>query len=391
MGRKKQFVKVKIGKSEFVCKVVEADDSTVEEKLHEFDKSNKINYTVYWEDNNIRRILPSNELFYEYLACGGDGKVICSRHGEVDSEKAHLSPKRLESKIYSVGNDLIFYTYVYPLHSQKGNYFDMYKFSSFVSLMINDNPEDSIQLQRYDLRGRPHANEVATKGKSFETVASDEKECFLYQKYYGKTANFPHFHFYSVNGLDAYAIDLDHLIDYFLDLMSEENKDLLKYDLGMPFLKMKQNEKQDIDYMKFLTQTFNEIQKSADTNNPKDITCMSGFLKLIQKLNLGDLLVDDLTCCFMKLIVLKYIYNLGDGDGGGIVSGYGLSPSGGNPPPPPPGDNKKGDISEKLREKLMKLQLELSANLTNNSDFVLEKNHDKRNGRDDDRDDFEKI
>lgn len=61
MGRKKQFVKVKIGKSEYVCKVVEGDDSTVEEKLHEFDKSNKINCT-YWE-NDVRRILSSNSLF----------------------------------------------------------------------------------------------------------------------------------------------------------------------------------------------------------------------------------------------------------------------------------------------------------------------------------------
>lgn len=387
MGRKKQFVKVKIGKSEYVCKVVEEDGSTVEEKLHEFDKSNKINCT-YWE-NDVRRILPSNSLFYEYLAYGGDGEVICSRHGKFESEKPHISPKRLESKIYSVGDDLIFYTYVYPLHSQKGDYFDECKFSSFVSLMINDNPEDSIQLQRYDLRGRPHANEVATKGKSFETVASDEKECLLYQKYYGKIANFPHFHFYSVNGLDAYAIDLNHLIEYFSDLMLENNKYLLKYDLGMPFLKMKQKEKKNVNYKKFLGQTFMEIQKSADTNNPNDISCMTEFLNLIQRLDLGDLLVDDLTCCFMKLRVLKFIYDLGVLDDSGRFRGYDIDSKGKDFPSSSGGDfssslkvlysrdNRKGGISAGLRKKLIELQLKLSASLTNNKDYIKEIGHDK--------------
>ena len=169
MENNKQNVKVKIGTSVYNCKIVKSDDSTAGEKLQAFELSNKINITTHWENNEIPRILSSNDQYYKYLLSGSNRQIIKEYNGKVDVENTNLSPKKLESKAYSLGNDLVLYTYVYPIRSQNDDYFDNSKFSSFVSLMINSNPEDMIQLQRYDLRGRPHANEVVRKEKDFST------------------------------------------------------------------------------------------------------------------------------------------------------------------------------------------------------------------------------
>lgn len=386
MENNKQNVKVKIGTSVYNCKIVKSDDSTAGEKLQAFELSNKINITTHWENNEIPRILSSNDQYYKYLLSGSNRQIIKEYNGKVDVENTNLSPKKLESKAYSLGNDLVLYTYVYPIRSQNDDYFDNSKFSSFVSLMINSNPEDMIQLQRYDLRGRPHANEVVRKEKDFSIIACDNTELSLYQKYYSEKANFPHFHFHTANGLDEYAIDLDHLIVYCQDLMLEKNSDLLKYNLGMPFLKMKQNEKVDLNYIKFLSQTFTEIKNSVDIKNKNDIECVKTFYKSIKKLDLGNVLVDNLTCSFIKLNVLKILYNLGITGGGG-KSNYNILEDMTSP-------SLKVDIidiSDGLRETLTKLQLEISSNLTNHNELSLEKNHNQKDSIDFDKGGYEKV
>lgn len=386
MENNKQNVKVKIGTSVYNCKIVKSDDSTAGEKLQAFELSNKINITTHWENNEIPRILSSNDQYYKYLLSGSNRQIIKEYNGKVDVENTNLSPKKLESKAYSLGNDLVLYTYVYPIRSQNDDYFDNSKFSSFVSLMINSNPEDMIQLQRYDLRGRPHANEVVRKEKDFSIIACDNTELSLYQKYYSEKANFPHFHFHTANGLDEYAIDLDHLIVYCQDLMLEKNSDLLKYNLGMPFLKMKQNEKVDLNYIKFLSQTFTEIKNSVDIKNKNDTECVKTFYKSIKKLDLGNVLVDNLTCSFIKLNVLKILYNLGTTGGGG-KSNYNILEDMTSP-------SLKVDIidiSDGLRETLTKLQLEISSNLTNHNELSLEKNHNQKDSIDFDKGGYEKV
>ena len=386
MENNKQNVKVKIGTSVYNCKIVKSDDSTAGEKLQAFELSNKINITTHWENNEIPRILSSNDQYYKYLLSGSNRQIIKEYNGKVDVENTNLSSKKLESKAYSLGNDLVLYTYVYPIRSQNDDYFDNSKFSSFVSLMINSNPEDMIQLQRYDLRGRPHANEVVRKEKDFSIIACDNIELSLYQKYYSEKANFPHFHFHTANGLDEYAIDLDHLIVYCQDLMLEKNSDLLKYNLGMPFLKMKQNEKVDLNYIKFLSQTFIEIKNSVDIKNKNDTECVKTFYKSIKKLDLGNVLVDNLTCSFIKLNVLKILYNLGITGGGG-KSNYNILEDMTSP-------SLKVDIidiSDGLRETLTKLQLEISSNLTNHNELSLEKNHNQKDSIDFDKGGYEKV
>jgi hypothetical protein len=135
--------------------------------------------------------------------------------------------------------------YIFPPADQV-----QYKYLNDEEYKNGDNQSDFLDFvisTRFDPRpvsgagGNVHANYFSTKrGKLF----TDSVEEGLYKKYYGETAEVPHFHFYEQRVTSKYgnnyslAITPKNISRYLKDLANPNNTILRKHDLGMPFLNL---------------------------------------------------------------------------------------------------------------------------------------------------------
>ncbi len=238
-----------IGKDIYKCKIVTGDDSCELVKVFKFMECKGQQYRpnrTRWENINPIRILESDD-DYAYAITQGlntsPEEIGIADEGYFDGKKHKVAPKILKIKSYVLRkfkgnlNDALLFKVILHPESPKEN-FDKTKenyFSSFSSLMLNQDVEDMLQLQRFDISGHPHDN--CTQEKDFVTNSDEERE--LYLKYFSKQAGFPHFHFWNVNGLDKFAISADNLLKYIVDLLTEKDYRLNVYSLGMPFLYIK--------------------------------------------------------------------------------------------------------------------------------------------------------
>lgn len=288
----------KIGKAVYSCKIVQEDDSILKDKIYSFvgckGKSYRPNRSR-WENNNPIRVLSSEDEYSHFMAYNflhTPKEVETVKEGYFDGGKRHLAPKILKIKSYIVkknptNDGLLFKVSLIPANPKED--FDLKKenlVASFKSLMLNQDVEDLLQLQRFDVTGHEHDN--VTKDKDF--IATSDEEYELYKKYFGNKAGFPHFHFFNVNGLDKFAISNKNLQSYILDLATCRDDNLLNtYSLGMPFLYMKKNTYCGDGFAKSLKnyiigrdalyfQEYRKLRKVVnETNTPADTRIMMDY------------------------------------------------------------------------------------------------------------------
>lgn len=244
------------------------------------------------------------------------------------------------------GDDLVFNTYSYYPNGST-------EFSSFVSAMVTNNTEKLVQLQRYDLKSKEKHKNYQKDNINTKLATDDTKEIYLYKKYFKATAPIPHFHFGNNKKGDKLAINLGNLIEYIKDLINaDKQNDICKYNLGMPFLEMRTNEKlqiKDKDVKKFLD-NIKECYNNIASNKTEKL--LTEILKdEIDKLNVVDLTANSLEFSYWKLKILDILHNF---DGTGVK-----------------------EISNEFIEHSTILQLEIANNIASLGDLVLDLKNNK--------------
>jgi len=137
-----------------------------------------------------------------------------------------------------------------------------------------------------------HTNYFSTKrGEIFK----DGIEASLYRKYYDASATLPHFHFYEQRVTMAYgnsyslAITPKNISKYLTDLANPENKNLRKYDLGMPFLSMLSNNDKDFNIPELLSLVDSSMQHSINEKSKANIDkAITNFNQKVTQLDISN-------------------------------------------------------------------------------------------------------
>ena len=301
--------------------------------------------------------------------------------------------KSLKLKYYSAGqnnNDLIVECYLTDSQDENNPHI-IKEIYSFVSSMINKDPNKIVQLQRYDLNGKYlHQNKII--GKLAENKIIFDEEIELLTKYFCETVQFPHFHFSSNTFKDSLAISLDNLIRYIFALITANENDMInKFSLGMPFLKIKQQGKySQINVTSFVDKVDNRLNKLAQKyGGIKERRIIEKINNVIHSLDLADLTTNSIEACLYKLFILKV---LNDSSSDGFFKKYSdeifsnNDGSGGVPNSNSNFDDIEGDyieIDPKFIDDLNNLQLQIADKIT--TDLEIEKIYDRDNDKDDGR------
>lgn len=260
---------------------------------------------------------------------------------------------------------------------------------SFVSIMVTDNADEIVQLQRYDISGRIHENRIINDLTQNDSISEEERS--LINQYFGQKVDFPHFHFTSVTYQDKLSISLNNLIHYILDLMdADEKSDINKYSLGLPFLKIKQMSKHSsIDMRNFVNdvhEKLNNIASKYSGNVEKSI--IHKINRIINSLNLTNLTGSSIEQCLVKLVILKILsdttgyakafdnlFNSSNGGpSGGGGSSSGSSSGGDDKDHSSEGSSGNSDNSDKFSiksfvDELYYLQMEIANELLSGLEF----------------------
>lgn len=382
-------------------RVVFSDTSSLTEKVVNFIKFRSKNgkpfkQMTYWENAEYDCRFADDSIYID-LITGQRQKVNMPKD---ECEGLFKLPKRnieksLTLKYFSEGqknSNLIVECYITDIQDENNPHI-IREIYSFVSTMVDKDPNNIVQLQRYDLSGKfLHQNKIIKKLAENKEVSDEEIE--LLEKYFNETAKFPHFHFSSNTFRDGLAISLDNLIKYIFDLILLDDKNINNYSLGMPFLKIKQQGKYSqtevASFIEKVDKRLNRLARKYDSVQEKSI--IEKINEIIHSLDLADLTTSSIEACLYKLVILKILNksisdgikkvyenqsknNIRDDDlSGKIYDGSKFSDS-----------NKDGNrIDPDFIKELNYLQLEIANRLT--TDLEIERdcgkdNTDNDNGR----------
>lgn len=348
-------------------KTIKKDNSTLIDKINSFNSyirnGKHFRQATMWEDKSIGAIYENDEFYITCLSSPRKYVEVNYQycHGLCKIEKYNIS-KESHLQFYSFGkdnNDLIIECYF--THPQQQDCYHIIKeLTSFVTSMINSNPNEMVQLQRYDLISKfSHENRALKNVLSDDELTDEEKE--LYRKYFREKVTTAHFHFANASYQSSLAISLDDLIKYVSDLISaKENSPLNKYSLGMPFLRIKKmNKSKKGNLNDTLNYTFTRLSELFNKYpNPKQRSILAQINKELLNLNLTYFSDNTLNSCLLKLYILKILNDPG-GNGNTLLKMFNdnIAPSNGTSP------NKTNDNFADFLIELLNLQLEISNKL----------------------------
>lgn len=377
-------------KEYFMGRVVVSDASSLTEKVVNFIKFRSKNgkpfkQMTYWENAEYDCHFADDSIYID-LITGQRQKVNMPKDecaGLFSLPQRNIE-KSLTLKYFSEGqrqDNLIVECYITDVQDENNPHI-VREIYSFVSTMVDKDPNNIVQLQRYDLSGRYiHQNKIIEKLAKNNEISDEELK--LLEQYFQETAQFPHFHFSSNSFGDKLAISLDNLIKYVCDLISRDDENLNKYSLGMPFLKIKQQWKySQTDVPIFIENVKKRLNKLAiKYKGAQEKSIIEKINSFLYGLDLADLTTSSIETCLYKLVILKI---LGASTPGGSKKLYenqtnnkgedGIDRSGGGF-----GSSNKDNhpIDPRFVKELNALQLEIANKIS--TDLEIERDYERDN------------
>ena len=225
--------------------IAKADKTSLEDKIKKVKNLGYLSRNLWGNPNRVC-ILETEE---DYL------NFYCTSKNEVETVK-NYNEKTGKSIITTYFSSIDFpnYLFVRVLHYNSDSSLEEFYGDGFVSVsvLLDSNTHktkikggqtaellDFVQLYRYDpCEEHCHVNNLSN---------IPEEQVGLYTRYFGLKCPAPHFHFASKTNAEmneepsSLGINLYKLIAYIEDLMYEENEELNKFSLGLPYLQIKNN------------------------------------------------------------------------------------------------------------------------------------------------------